>query len=177
MADERSTAETHARDKHCEFYDWEYYRQLKPLIHGKVLDIGSGYLQFVKEYAQNEDVSHVTCLDKYTDEAQPVDKATRIEWVCPENIPNEIYDTIVSTEFIEHIERNQLEPLLQQIHERMERDSIFVGSTPNKISPTTNPYHLYEYTLGELTEIFNKYFTRVETWDDGQNCTLWKIQL
>ena len=177
MADERSTAETHARDKHCEFYDWEYYKQLTPLIKGYVLDIGSGYLQFVKEYAKNDDVNRVLCLDKYIEDAQPVEKATRIEWHCPEPLQlAETFDTVVSTEFIEHIERDQLEPLLEQIKQCMTEDSIFVGSTPNKIAPTTNPYHLYEYTLPELTEIFQKYFSRVETWDNGQNCVLWKIQ-
>lgn len=178
MADERSTRETHARDKHCERYDWEYYKQLLPLISGDVLDIGSGAGMFVEQYAKKEEVKSITCLDKYLDELVQDDKVERVNWKCPEPLPElGVFDTVVSTEFIEHIERGQLEPLLEQIKGTMHKDSVFIGSTPNKIAPTTNPYHLYEYTLSELLSIFKNYFTEVEAWDNGQNCTLWKAKL
>jgi len=177
MAAERSTIETHTQNPNQQKYDWEYYNVLLPHITGSVLDIGSGALMFVKEYIKKDDVTEVHCFDKFQEQEVP-DKVTCTEWVCPEVLPiKEKFDTIVSTEFIEHIEREQLEPLLEQIVKKMHKDSKFVGSTPNKICPTENPYHLYEYTLPEQLEIFKNYFSRIEMFDNGQNCTVWVVQL
>jgi len=177
-AHERSTLTTHKENPNQEKYDWEYYKQLLPIISGDVLDIGSGAGMFVEQYAKEDAVKSVTCLDKYLDELVSHDKVERVNWVCPEPLPElGVFDTVVSTEFIEHIERGQLEPLLEQIKKAMHADSVFIGSTPNKIAPTQNPYHLYEYTLSELLSIFKNYFTEVEAWDNGQNCTLWKAKL
>lgn len=174
MAHERSTEYTHHQNPNQKRYDWAYYNALLPQIKGKVLDIGAGAGMFAKEYAKKEEVTEIVCIDKYTDELPEVEKLTRINWVCPEKIPKGKFDTIVSTEFVEHIEREQFEPLLEQIVKAMNKDSVFVGSTPNKQVPTTNPYHLYEYTLPEITEIFKKYFSEVITWDTNVDfCTVW----
>lgn len=174
MAHERSTEITHRENPNQKQYDWNYYKALMPNISGDVLDIGAGAGMFAKEYAQKEQVNSVTCIDKYTDELPTLDKIEKVNWVCPEKLPVEnVFDTIVSTEFIEHIEKDQFEPLLEQIKEVMHADSVFLGSTPNKVSPTTNPYHLYEYTLQELKEILQKHFSNVQAWDCGEYCTVW----
>lgn len=157
-----------------ERYDWAYYNALMPYITGNVLDIGAGAGMFVKEYSKKESVGNVFCIDKYIEEHPILEKVTRINWVCPQELPDQLFDTVVSTEFIEHIEREQLEPLLEDIKNALKEDGVFVGSTPNKQVPTTNPYHLYEYTLPELTEIFEKYFSEVKTWDTNVDfCTVW----
>lgn len=173
-AHERSTEITHKENPNQERYDWAYYNALLPYIKGNVLDIGAGAGMFVKEYSKKDEVNTVTCLDKYTEELPKLDKVIRIDWVCPQELPDQLFDTVVSTEFIEHIEREQLEPLLEDIKNVLKEDGVFVGSTPNKQVPTTNPYHLYEYTLSELTEIFEKYFSEVNTWDTNVDfCTVW----
>ena len=174
-AHERSTEYTHTLNPNQKRYDWAYYNALMPYITGYVLDIGAGAGMFAKEYSKKEEVTNVTCIDKYTDELPTEDKIEKVNWVCPEKLPlTGKFDTIVSTEFIEHIEREQLEPLLEQIKAVMKEDGVFVGSTPNKQVPTTNPYHLYEYTLPELTDIFKKYFSEVTTWDTNVDfCTVW----
>lgn len=177
MAVERSTIETWQQNANQQQYDWEYYKVLLPHIIGDVLDIGSGALMFVKEYSKKDNVMSVTCLDKFQEINIP-DKVFLQEWICPQPLPDLVtFNTIVSTEFIEHIEREQLEPLLGQIVKIMGEYSQFIGSTPNKKVPTQNPYHLYEYTLNELKEIFDKYFSQVEMYDNGQNCTVWVCQL
>ena len=176
MAHERSTDITHTENPDQKNYDWLYYNALMPHITGNVLDIGSGALQFAREYSKNPDVRFVTGLDKFTDTTE-YPKITCLEWVCPNNFPDELYDTVVSTEFIEHIEREQLEPLLTQIVSVMTPESKFVGSTPNKLVPTTNPYHLYEYTKDELHEILSKYFSKVETYLVRNDCTVWIASL
>lgn len=178
MADERSTITTHTANPNQLKYDWAYYDVLLPSITGRVLDIGCGVGMFAGVYGKKEEVTEIIGLDKFEDETDKPEKMQLINWMCPEKLP--VYgkfDTIVSTEFIEHIEREQLEPLLEQIVEMMDENSVFVGSTPNKISPTTNPFHLYEYTLPEQKEIFEKYFSRLEMWDNGQYCTVWKASL
>jgi len=172
-AHERSTEFTHKENPNQRQYDWAYYNSLMPHITGNVLDIGSGAGLFVREYAKRKEVESVVCLDKYTDETfYPTEKTTRTEWVCPQELPEAKVNTVVSTEFIEHIERDQLEPLLKQISDRLTDDGVFVGSTPNKKYPTTNPYHIYEYTLDELTEILKQYFPKVKAWDCGNDCTV-----
>ena len=41
-------------------------------------------------------------------------------------LPDQLFDTVVSTEFIEHIEREQLEPLLEDIKKRIKEDGVFI---------------------------------------------------
>ena len=177
MAHERSTTYTHNINPDQRQYDWLYYNALLPHITGKVLDIGSGALMFVKEYAQKQDVTSIECLDKFLEEYSP-EKVICTEWVCPQDLPLKgNFDTIVSTEFVEHIEREQFEPLLEQIVKTMHKDSKFIGSTPNKLVPTVNPYHLYEYTKDELHEILSKYFPKVETYLVRNDCTVWIASL
>lgn len=175
MAHERSTEFTHSENPNQKQYDWNYYRALMPHITGKVLDIGSGAGMFVKEYAKQ--VAGVLCLDKFTEQIPPIGNVFYSDWVCPQPFPDDVlnnkFNTIVSTEFIEHIERNQLEPLIEEIKKVMDEGAVFVGSTPNKVTPTTNPYHLYEYNLQELKEIMEKHFSSVKIWDCGQYCTVW----
>lgn len=139
------------------------------------MDIGAGALMFVKRYINNPEVKSVLAVDKFQENYQQA-KLTLSYWTCPQPLPKVKFDTIVSTEFIEHIERDQLEPLLEQIVDRLKDNGVFVGSTPNKKVPTTNPYHLYEYTLDELKDILEKYFKQVEIKDTGYDCTVWKVQ-
>lgn len=173
MADERSTHKTHSDNPDQLAYDESYYKELEPHITGQVLDIGAGALMFVRRYIDKEDIEMVITADKYQDEEFTHDKLCKKEWVCPQELPSGMYDTIVSTEFVEHIERSQFEPLIKQVVERLNEDGKFVGSTPNKVVPTTNPYHLYEYTLDELKEILERYFKAVEISDTGHFCSVW----
>lgn len=174
MAHERSTIITHTENPDQKRYDWNYYNALSPHIYGNVLDIGSGAGMFVKEYVQKEEVVSVWCYDKFTEEVPELHKVAKLYWICPQELQvKEEIDTVVSTEFIEHIEREQLEPLIEQIKIALKDDGIFVGSTPNKKVPTTNPYHLYEYTLPELKNILEQHFSEVTIWDCGQDCTVW----
>lgn len=174
MAHERSTIITHTENPDQKRYDWNYYNALMPHIYGFVLDVGSGAGMFVKEYSLKDNVNAVFCFDKFTEQFPKGEKIAGYEWICPQELlAPRPFDTVVSTEFIEHIEREQLEPLIEQIKIAMKDDGVFVGSTPNKKVPTTNPYHLYEYTLPELKKILDQHFSEVTIWDCGQDCTVW----
>ncbi len=180
MAKERCNEELHRKDPRMKKYDWAYYSQLLPHISGEVLDIGCGAGMFVREYAKRDEVASVLAIDKYVEEMPQLDKVHSERFTIPDELgyseDSAKFDTIVSTEFVEHIERNKLEPLLEFVRNSLKDGGLFVGSTPNKIAPTTNPYHLHEYTLSELLSIYKPYFTEVEMWDNGQNCTLWKAK-
>lgn len=159
-------------------YDEAYYNMLLPMIWGTVLDIGCGACMFAKRYAEKDVVSKVYCVDKFPiNERYHNPKFEHVETNITDgfSIPEKA-NVIVSTEFIEHITREQLEPLLKIVKEHLEMGGSFIGSTPDKKVPTTNPYHLYEYTRGELEEILKEHFEEVEMHDTGQNCVIWHAQ-
>lgn len=177
-AAERCNDAVYKADPGMIHYDWAYYNQLLPIITGDVLDLGSGAGTFIREYVKKYEVKSVVAVDKYIEEIAENPKVTSIR----QNLPSELlldkkFDTIVATEFLEHIKREDLEPLLEEIKKHLKDTGIFIGSTPNKIAPTKNPYHLYEYTMSELASILKNYFPTVEVWDSGQNCTIFKCSL
>jgi len=178
MAKERCTEEVHRLDPNMRKYDWTYYNELLPYVKGEVLDIGCGAGMFAKEYAKKPEVTSVLGIDKYVEEMPTdVDKITCQQFDIPDELgyseDSAKFDTIVSTEFVEHIPREKLEPLLDFVRNSLKDGGLFIGSTPNKKVPTTNPYHLYEYTLTELLSIYRGFFSEVEAYDNGQNCTVW----
>lgn len=175
MAHERSTRETHAEDKNQRDYDEAYYFELTNWgwIRGKVLDIGAGALMFVKKYSSLGKVESILAIDKHEEDYQQTGIKLQ-KWEMGQDLPKGKFDTIVSTEFIEHITREQFDDLLEQIKDRLADGGNFVGSTPNKVQPTTNPYHLYEYTLDELKGILENNFEEVKIYDTGKYCTVWK---
>lgn len=177
-ADERSNKKTYEVNPAFRSYDEAYYNALLPFIKGEVLDVGCGAGMFIIEYSKKDDVVSVVGIDKYIDE-MPTDnpKVVAMQFKLPEEFgvskDSAKFDTVVATEFLEHIKREDLEPMLEKIKAVMQPDALFVGSTPNKITETTNPYHLYEYTLTELVGILKNYFSDVQAWDTGKNCTVW----
>ncbi len=178
MAAERCNHEVYLENPDMRSYDLAYYNDLMQYVIGDVLDLGCGAGMFINEYIKKPDVYSVTAIDKYIDEMPTHDKLVSIK----QNIPDELkingkFDTIVATEFVEHIEYDQLEPLLKKIKKLLKPTGRFIGSTPNKISPTTNPYHLYEYTLSELLSIYKNYFSEVEAWENGRHTTIWVAKL
>lgn len=177
MSYERSTEDTHKVDQITLEYDLAYYKELLPYITGDVLDVGCGAGMFTKEYIDKPEVKSVLGVDKYTEEMFEHRKLTvvRNTLPCAFNL-YQAFDTVVSTEFVEHITREELEPLLAEIKKAMRTDAVFIGSTPNKKYPTTNPFHLYEYTLDEISEIFKKFFGAVQIRDTGKDCTVWMCQ-
>lgn len=174
MAIERSNEISHSLNPHQKAYDENYYKALLPYISGNVADIGCGEGMFTKRYAEKPEVVEVIAIDKFaSDFAHP--KVTKVTAVIPDELTYFItpLDCVVSTEFIEHIPEEDLMKLLPKIAASLSPTGIFIGSTPNKIVPTTNPFHLREYTLDELRVILEKFFSEVTIWDCGHNCTVW----
>jgi len=77
------------------------------------------------------------------------------------------FDTILAFELIEHLSFKDGQNLIQGIKMSLKANGVFIISTPNKLlsypnrSKPYNPYHLYEYTIVNLTQLLSKYFKHV----------------
>lgn len=166
--------------------EWKsYFRHyadiILPMCRGKVLDLGCGQGWLTKEIASLPEVDSILAVDKFGEQPEE-NKDIRITYVQSEIpakeeefnfLPN--FDTIVSTEFVEHITQENLEVLLPKIHKWLAPNGLFVGSTPNKLVPTVNPYHLREYTVDELKELFDKYGFTGEYHLPRRDLTVWIV--
>lgn len=173
MADERSTPKTWSDNPNQEQYDVAYHKVLLPILKGVVLDLGCGVGMLTKEIVADK----IYAIDKFpiSERIYTGDNIISAEKDLTEgfSVPEKV-DCVVSTEFIEHITKEDFLNLLPQIKEVLKTGGIFCGSTPNKVSPTTNPFHLYEYTLEELREILQATFSQVDIYDNGFYCSIWK---
>lgn len=76
------------------------------------------------------------------------------------------FDTIVATEFVEHLSETDFETLLEKIRKLWGYASL-LGCTPARIRETTNPFHLREYLPSELQQLLLRYFSDVTVSLDG----------
>jgi 2-polyprenyl-3-methyl-5-hydroxy-6-metoxy-1,4-benzoquinol methylase len=173
MATERSDYESWKKYPDQEKYDLNYHKEILLRSKGKVLDIGCGRGILTKKIAEKEEVTEVYAIDRF-EERETHPKITHITFDITQGLAlREKFDTIVSTEFIEHITKEDLLKLLAEVKEMA---GTFIGTTPIKVRPTTNPFHLQEYTVKELEEILKQFFKEVEIKDIGQYCQLWIAQ-
>lgn len=172
MTVERSTQDTWNEHPGQKSYDEFYYRKLIEHIKGDVLDIGSGAGMFIQEYAKGSAVKSVVAVDKFDGERLQHEKVENIVSKALDFKTDKKFNTIVSTEFIEHITKEDFLKLLENIKGMLKDDGLFIGSTPNKIRPTTNQFHLYEYTLGELADILKAHFHQVDVYADEFECII-----
>ncbi len=176
MATERSSFESHVQYPDQKRYDFLYYNYLLPHVHGNVLDIGCGVGIFTDMMAKKDEVKSVYAVDRFpvNERIYEIEKITHVDCDITKGIKFEKKaDCIVSTEFIEHITEDDFIVLLEFIKKTLKKDGIFCGSTPDKTVPTTNPYHLREYTLDELKVILEKHFKNVKIENIGLGCQVW----
>jgi len=166
--DPRTTTTDH------EYFEF-YARQVVPMVQGpRVLDLGCGEGWLDLEIAKRPDVNLIVAVDR---ELVHKVRHWKIMRICADVLSHQIigvyvsgrskeeverYDTIVATEFIEHITETDLDALCAKIKPHLR--GYFVGCTPERTKPTTNPFHLREYTLGELLAKFSEHFGHVQVW-------------
>lgn len=179
MACERSTYETWRTDGAMERYDENYYRHILPVCTGKVLDLGCGYGLLALRMAEKPEVESIVMMDKFPmDERLQNDKFIHYERDLSKGFEFAgTFDTIVATEFVEHIKREDIDVVLCSVKAHLDPSGWFCGSTPIKKVPTVNPFHLYEYTFEEWNAILKSYFPKAALSDVGLNCMVWKAQV
>ncbi len=68
------------------------------------------------------------------------------------------FDFIISFETIEHVQNYK--KMISEIHRVLKNSATFVISTPNKeVSDGSNEFHLQEFTITELLQELNPYFS------------------
>jgi SAM-dependent methyltransferase len=88
------------------------------------------------------------------------------------DLKDNIYDTVVSFQVIEHIENDRL--FLEEIYRVLKPGGKAIISTPNiKHTLSRNPWHIREYTPKELQDLCIGIFDKVEPMGIGGNDKIW----
>jgi SAM-dependent methyltransferase len=143
------------------------YREALRHIEGRrVLEIGCG--EGIGASVLAEAAASVVAVD-YSDKALEDARAsydsekitfTKME-VPPIDFPDASIDAAVCFQMIEHLE--QPGGLVAEIARVIRDDGLALIATVNKEeTPSDNPYHLHEFTAGELNELLERHFASVE---------------
>jgi len=139
------------------------YLKAAELVSGNVLEIGTGSGYGVEVLAPKAD--QLTTIDKFTNDIDfsIYDNVTFRQMNVPpfKGIDDNQFDYVVSFQVIEHIEDDHA--FVAEIHRVLKPGGQFIVTTPNiKMSLTRNPWHVREYTVGELDTLLREKFAEVE---------------
>ncbi len=141
------------------------YYLAKPFIKGDLLEVGCGEGRGVELLAPASD-SYVA-LDKIGDVINKLqNKHPSVRFIHTnvppfEDLDDNSFDVIVSFQVIEHIKNDKY--FLEEIFRVLKPGGVALITTPNKIkSLTRNPWHIREYTAGELSNLANPVFDEVD---------------
>ncbi len=137
------------------------YREAARRISGDVLEIGTGGGYGVEILAPA--ARSLITVDKCPPAGLelPVGVEFRRMKVPPLDLPSGIFDCVVSFQVIEHV-RDDF-GLLDEVVRVLRPGGRFIVTTPNApASLTRNPWHVREYTAGQLASLMESRFGRVE---------------
>jgi SAM-dependent methyltransferase len=100
-----------------EYYNWLFSR-VRPFIHGKTLEIGSGIGNFAKWAKEAASEYHVSDADTKLVQRLAPDFPVAFQWDLYQPFPrSDFYDTIIILNVIEHLEDDSA--AIRHIHERL----------------------------------------------------------
>lgn len=139
------------------------YKAAQELIHGSVLEIGSGEGYGIQTLAHH--ASEYTALDKFPVSADlsRFKNVTFIQTEVPplSRLSDNRFDFVVSFQVIEHIKQDQA--LIQEIHRVLKPGGKLLMATPNRLtSLTRNPWHIREYTITEFSALMQNLFSTIQ---------------
>jgi ubiquinone/menaquinone biosynthesis C-methylase UbiE len=139
------------------------YKEASKIIHGKVLEIGTGNGYGIKEIAPK--AKEFWTLDKHyiSINYKRYSNTRFIKNTVPPlaNMPDSYFDFVICFQVIEHIRDSNF--LLNEINRVLKNHGTLIISTPNiKMSLTRNPWHVKEYTGQEFFEFLSQIFKRIE---------------
>ena len=138
------------------------YHYAAGLVSGKVLEIGTGMGYGIDVVAPAAD--HFTTIDKSEayDATLPANAEFKQMQVPPIGFADESFDYVISFQVIEHIKRDK--DFVREVSRVLRKGGKFIVSTPNApMSLTRNPWHIREYSEGELRELLAADFSTVES--------------
>lgn len=143
------------------------YVEAAKLIHGNVLEIGTGSGYGVEMLSEKADT--FLTIDKFasqvgTELSEKLDNVEFKQMNVPPltGLPDNHFDFVVSFQVIEHIKKDG--DYVKEIHRVLKKGGKFIVTTPNKkMSLTRNPWHIREYTVDELTTLLKSSFASVES--------------
>ena len=138
------------------------YHYAAGMVSGKVLEIGTGMGYGIDVVAPAAE--HFTTIDKSEayDATLPANAEFKQMQVPPIEFADESFDYVISFQVIEHIKRDK--DFVREVSRVLRKGGKFIVSTPNApMSLTRNPWHIREYSEGELRELLAADFSAVES--------------
>ncbi|MFN3802833.1 class I SAM-dependent methyltransferase [Belliella pelovolcani] len=153
------------------------YIAAKPMVKGDLLEVGCGEGRGVAELL--DAVDSYLGLDKIQEvvdklQAKYPNVSFRQAVIPPfANIPSDSFDTVVSFQVIEHIEKDRL--FLEEIYRVLKPGGKAIISTPNiRHTLSRNPWHIREYTSNQLKALCEGIFDQVIAMGIGGNQKVWE---
>ena len=139
------------------------YHRAAELVEGDILEIGTGSGYGVEVIAPK--ATRFISIDKQLP-ATPI-QLENVEYydmeVPPIDFENCSFDSVVSFQVIEHIEKDI--DFVREVARVLRSGGKFVVSTPNApMSLTRNPWHVREYNADELRNLLECHFSKVEAY-------------
>ena len=139
------------------------YHHAAGLVEGDILEIGTGTGYGVEIVAPN--ATRYITVDKQLPDS-PL-QLENVEYyymeVPPIGFENSSFDSVVSFQVIEHIEKDI--EFVREVSRVLRPGGKFVVSTPNApMSLTRNPWHVREYNADELRNLLECHFSKVEAY-------------
>lgn len=170
--------------EHAEF-DWEYFESYaKPLVvsaRGRVLELGCGHGFVSERLAQSDAVTGVVAIDKISDflKQHPKIEYRTLDLRSQDDLPHG-FDTIVTSEFIEHVSEEDFITLLPKVVSALNPGGSFIGSTPRNPTPyktfSGSRFHVREYSERDLLDILERYFGSVTVTAISEYCLVWSAE-
>jgi len=141
------------------------YKEAVKIVHGTVLEIGSGEGYGIMELAPLAD--KYIAIDKYAPNTSKVlNGKNNINFIQTEvpplkEIDSESVDFVVTFQVIEHIQNDKF--FLSEIRRVLKPAGKLIMTTPNILmSLTKSPWHIREYTPLQMNDIVTSFFSNVE---------------
>ena len=144
------------------------YHKASEIVSGRVLEIGTGMGYGVRIVAPHTE--EFITIDKSEAYAEPLPENARFLQMAapPIRFEDESFDYVISFQVIEHIKQDK--EFVKEVWRVLKKGGRFIVSTPNApMSLTRNPWHVREYTGGELQALLGSEFSEVEMYGVNGN--------